>query len=116
MIIKRKSLPPHIAGALGRKQNVVVTITEGPVETFGTWWDSGSKSTYHAINLVTGHLGTPEYTTEYRDLAFGHKIQNAIVSPDVAIVVLGTSSGKPATPHLYLHPDDCDLVEGKGSA
>ncbi len=111
-IIKRKSLPPHIAEALGRKKNVIVTITEGPIETFGTWWDGGSRSTYHAMNLNTGFLGGPDYMDEVRKLNFGHEVRKAIVSPGTAIVVLGISSGKTSTPRLYVHPKDRGLVGG----
>ena len=109
--IERKSLPAHIAKALGRKRNVNYTITDSSVECYGTWWDGGSRSSYHAISLAGGGLMQPTYTDEVRELGFGHKVKNAKVSSGQLVVCLGTFCGKPATPHIYIHPDDKGLVE-----
>lgn len=69
----------------------------------GTYWDSGSRSTYTAINLETGrNIGAPQYAPPQ----FGGPKTDPIVEiPEgVAIVETGVFCGKTATASVYVNP------------
>lgn len=69
----------------------------------GTYWDGGSRSTYHAVDLATlRQLPAPQYAPPQ----FGGPATDPQVSiPEgVAIVCTGVFQGKPATARVYLNP------------
>jgi|ETNvirnome_6_100_1030635.scaffolds.fasta_scaffold13441_4 hypothetical protein len=108
--ILRKSLPSHVAKILGRKRSVFVSVTASPVACTGTMWQGGSRSSWHELPLAGGFLSTPTYVGEGTPLPFGNVQRNAQPRVGVAIVEMGTFCGKPATPHIYLHPEDATLL------
>ena len=68
-----------------------------------TYWDGGSRSTYTAVCLTTGHnKGAPQYAPPQ----FGGPANAPTVSiPEgIAIVETGVFQGKTATATVYLNP------------
>lgn len=69
----------------------------------GTYWDEGSRSTYHAVDLRTmRQLPAPQYNPPQ----FGGPATDPTVAiPEgVAIVETGIFQGKPATARVYVNP------------
>ena len=71
----------------------------------GTYWDGGSRNEYAAIDLATGrNAGAPQYDPpQFGGPRTDPRVQLPV---GVAIVRAGTFCGKPATAHVYLHPDN----------
>ena len=71
----------------------------------GTYWDGGSRSTYTAVDILSGRSkGAPQYAPA----ASGGPRQAPTVSipPGVAIVETGYSCGKVATASVTINPAD----------
>lgn len=87
-----------------RKHKVIISVTAS-VELTGTFWDGGSRSSYVAVELATKRSkGAPQYAPPQFG---GPRVAPCVeLPPGVAIVECGTFCGKPATAHLYLHPDN----------
>jgi len=71
----------------------------------GTYWDGGSRSTYHAVRLSDGYcLGAPQYNPPQ----FGgpQTDPHVEIPQGVAIVETGTFCGKTATACVYCNPSD----------
>lgn len=91
----------------GRMRKVYVRLATF-VEAYGTHWEGGSKSTYYAVDLLTGeskHLPgqggnpftsgpIPTYRTDSRTV----------------IVETGYFCGKPSAPRVHLHPSCAALA------
>ena len=70
-----------------------------------TYWDGGTRLSFHAVRLTDNFaLGAPQFNPPQ----FGGPITDPIVNipVGVAIVSTGVMCGKPATAHIYFHPDD----------
>jgi len=95
--VKTRNLAPRFRG-LTRKHNVAVIEYDGDnaeVECFGCWWDGGSKSEYHTIDLTTGRINPiggqgspPEY---------GGMIPRVKLTPGLGVLEGGVFCGKIAT-------------------
>ncbi len=85
-----------------RKHQFTLTASE-TVCLSNTYWDGGSRSTYTAIDLITGrNKGAPQFDPP----EFGGPKTAPIVSiPEgIAIVETGVFMGKPATAHIFVNP------------
>lgn len=85
-----------------RKREAVLMARE-TVAISGTYWDGGSRSTYHAVDLATlRQLPAPQYAPPQ----FGGPATDPTVAiPEgVAIVETGIFMGRPATARVYLNP------------
>jgi hypothetical protein len=87
-----------------RKHQATLSASE-TVRLSGTYWDGGSRSTYTAVDLLTGRSkGAPQYDPPQ----FGGPRVDPVVSlPEgIAIVETGVFMGKPATARVYVHPSN----------
>lgn len=87
-----------------RKAKAFIKVS-ATVTLSNTFWDGGSRSTYHAVRLIDGFsLGAQQYAPA----AFGGPRQSPVVEiPDgVAIVETGIFCGKPATASVTISPND----------
>lgn len=87
-----------------RKHKVIVSVTDS-VELAGTFWDGGSRSSYVAVELASNRSkGAPQYAPPQFG---GPRVAPRVTLPvGVAIVECGTFQGKPATAHVFIHPDN----------
>lgn len=84
----------------GRGRSILARET---VAISGTYWDGGSRSTYHAVDLATlRQLPAPQYAPPQ----FGgpRTAPEVDLPPDVAIIETGTFCGKTATATVYINP------------
>jgi len=93
-----------------KKHNASVSIVEA-VSYTGTFWDGGSRSEYTAVCLSTGKA---VHGPQFNPPQFGGPKEDLRVNlpQGFAIVEHGTFMGKPATPHVYIHPLDAKAVLG----
>ena len=70
----------------------------------GTCWDGGSRSVYYLVHIDSRHA---EALPSSVPPQFGGPtvVPTKAIQPGYAIVEAGTFCGKPATPTVYLHPD-----------
>jgi hypothetical protein len=87
------------------KKRTAYVHVRADVTLSGTYWDGGSRSTYHAVNLATRKVSA---APQYSPPQFGGPIADPTVSipAGAAIVRTGTFCGKPATAAVYLNPAD----------
>jgi hypothetical protein len=85
-----------------KKRKAFITITE-KVELYGTYWDSGSRNTFTAVNLATGSVVTgPQYAPPQFN---GPKETPVVILPDgIVMVKTGYFCGKTATATVYVNP------------
>lgn len=72
-------------------------------------WDSGSKSVFHAVNLVSKRVKSMSHWVMSAPWSPEQKYrENAVVDliPGFAVVETGWFMGKPSKAYLYVHPDD----------
>lgn len=90
-----------------RKKHAFLHVTD-KVTLSGTYWDGGSRSEYYAVQLATMQkLAAPHYDPPQ----FGGptKSPQVEIPKGVIIVESGIFCGKPATPVIYVRPDDLAL-------
>jgi len=87
-----------------RKRNAYIYVSDF-VALDGTYWDGGSRYTYHTINLATRKVGA---APQYAPPQFGgpRETPQAPLISGAAIVRIGIFCGKTATVKIYLHPED----------
>lgn len=85
-----------------RKREATILVRDR-VMLSGTYWDEGSRSTYHAVDLATlRSLGAPQYDPPQY---CGPSTDPVVAIPEnVAIVKTGIFQGKTATATVYIHP------------
>lgn len=85
-----------------RKHKAILRVCES-VTLSGTYWDGGSRSSYAAVDLLTGrNKGAPQYNPPQFG---GPKTDPCVSIPEgVAIVQTGVFCGKTATAFVYLNP------------
>lgn len=94
-----------------RKREASILARE-TVAISGTYWDGGSRSTYHAVDLATlRQLPAPHYDPPQ----FGGPSTDPTVNiPEgVAIVCTGVFQGKPATARVYVNPANVAKLIGE---
>lgn len=87
-----------------RKHKAYLTVTD-TVELQGTYWDSGSRSTYVAVDLASKvSRGAPQYAPPQ----FGGPRSTPTVTLPVGVAIVegGIFCGKPATARVFIHPDN----------
>jgi len=87
-----------------RKHQATLSASE-TVRLSGTYWDGGSRSTYTAVDLVTGRSkGAPQYDPPQ----FGGPMVDPVVAiPEgIAIVETGIFQGKQAIARVYVNPSN----------
>lgn len=95
-----------------RKKNIQVYSRE--TVSCSSHWDGGSRDAWEARTLTrVGEGETAVFTVGYSDLPvnLGGGFPNFfpgenVLTPGRCLVRTGTFCGKPATPTIYLHPDD----------
>lgn len=87
-----------------KKHNASVWVCD-TVTLSGTYWDGGSRNTYHAINIHTRKVGA---APQYNPPQFGGPSEDltVLVPAGAAIVRTGIFCGKTATAAVYLNPAD----------
>ena len=87
-----------------KKHNATVWVRD-TVTLSGTYWDGGSRNTYHAINIRTRQVGA---APQYNPPQFGGPVEDPTVPvpAGAAIVRTGVFCGKTATAVVYLNPAD----------
>ena len=93
-----------------KKHKAFVHVAE-TVSLSGTYWDSGSRSTYTAVRLADGYsLGAPQYAPPQ----FGGPRETPVVEipSGVVIVETGIFCGKPATASVTISPVDATKFIG----
>jgi hypothetical protein len=85
-----------------RKRQATLSASE-TVGLYGTYWDGGSRSTYTAVDLLTGRSkGAPQYDPPQFG---GPRIVPEVAIPEgIAIVQTGIFMGKTATASVYVNP------------
>jgi len=87
-----------------RKRKAFFSVAE-TVSLTGTYWSSGSRSTYTAVRLADGFaLGAPHYNPPQ----FGGPTHapECVIPAGVAIVETGIFCGRPATAFVRIGPAD----------
>jgi hypothetical protein len=86
-----------------RKRDAFLRVTS-QCTLSGTYWDGGSRSTYHAVDISTGRvLPAPQYNPPQFG---GPRTDPTVDIPDgVAIVRTGVFCGKTATATVYVNPN-----------
>jgi len=111
MLFKITDLVPHMRlRGITRKRSVSITVTETGTDNFGTWWDGGSRRVLSYISILTGKC---ESSIPTAGPFGGGEVRDVPMKEGFAILDCGTFCGKPATPHLYVHPDDLADILGK---
>jgi hypothetical protein len=112
MIERSASHFPAICKALGyRKRKVWIHVSES-VTFSQVNWDGGSKSEYHALDLATGKLSSPDMG---RKAPWENPFEGMTVAiPDgVVIARTGYFCGKPSTLALYVNPANMPKLLGE---
>lgn len=93
-----------------RKREACLLVRER-VMLSGTYWDGGSRSTYHAVDLRTLRtLPAPQYNPPQY---CGPSTDPVVEIPEsVAIVKTGVFMGKTATATVYIHPNNATRFIG----
>jgi len=104
--LKQVPVIKRALGKMARRRTVFVQYAES-VRCSGTFWDGGSRSSYHHLSPA-GALESVEYPLAPPQHG-GGPAPEVRVKPGWAIVQLGTSCGKPAFPTLYVRPMDCEV-------
>ena len=94
-----------------RKREASILARE-TVAISATYWDEGSRSTYHAVELATlRQLPAPHYNPPQ----FGGPATDPTVAiPEgVAIVCTGVFQGKTATARVYVNPSNLTKLIGE---
>lgn len=74
-----------------------------------SYWDGGSRYTYHAIDLRTLRaLPAPQYSPPQ----YGGPTPTVTIPEGVAIVKTGIFMGKTATATVYIHPSNATRLIG----
>lgn len=91
-----------------RKRKAMVSRHSCNVTLSGTYWDSGSRSSYSLVDLNTMQV---QPQAHHAPVQFGGPREDPVIVllPHQAVVKTGTFLGKPATPVVFLHPD-CDKM------
>lgn len=82
-----------------KHQATVVVVDRVPLQ--GTYWSDGNRSTYNAVDMLTGRsAGAPQYDPPQ----FGGPRETPVVTipENVAIVETGTSRGETARAYVYV--------------
>lgn len=90
-----------------RKQATVVVVDT--VTLHGTYWDGGSRSTYNAVDMLTGRsAGAPQYDPPQ----FGGPQETPVVTipENVAIVETGYSCGKIMRAYVYVRASNVNKL------
>jgi hypothetical protein len=87
-----------------RKRDASIRVTNS-VCISGTYWDGGSRSSYHAVNLSNRKVSSaPQYAPpQFGGPAADHTVT---LPAGAAIVRTGVFCGKPATAAVFLNPAD----------
>ncbi len=101
--MKRTDLPTALRKISRKREVAIEVVPEGGVRTFGTWWDGGSRATYDLVCIRTGGHAACQCPTS----PFGPVSSVTLYpAPGHVIVEGGTFCGKPATPRLYVRPEE----------
>lgn len=105
--INRTQLPGTVKHH-SKGRNAIVEC-RATVNTYGTWWDGGSKEEYRFVRLADGVCRSSGAPTQ----PFGPVTSVELtLTPGEVVVQTGTFCGKPSTMHVYCHPDDLCRVLG----
>lgn len=85
-----------------RKTNVLFSI-RSKIETYGTYWDGGSKNEYYTITKTGVIAAVPCVGPAPFDNRPNPVIE---LTDDLAVVMIGFFCGKPSTPHIYVKNKD----------
>jgi len=93
-----------------RKQNVQIVAAE-TVTLHGLNWDGGSKSEYHAVNLDTLAMTSPDLGREHPwfNRYEGAKVQ---IPPNHAVIRTGIFLGQTAMMVIHVHPSNVPKLLG----
>ena len=102
LTVNKNELPQHIQRMLSRitrkrKFTVSCNYDDGDsVETFGTWWDGGSKYAYSRFSCTDGSVYMLNYGAleVARELAYGHKTYNVPITHDMGVLKSSEGSYK----------------------
>jgi hypothetical protein len=103
--LENGTLLRDIVGLVSRKRKAVMARPTTAVTLSGTYWDSGSRDSYYLVNLVTRGVVPLEHQSP---MQFGGPRQGPqqLLEPGYAVIQAGVFCGKPATPVVYLHPEE----------
>lgn len=93
-----------------RKQFLSVLSPGQTVSTFGSWWDGGSKSSFHFRRLTDGAVRSASYSSLAPQ--FGGEVTSLRPEPGYALVKTGYFRGKPSTPHVHILAEDLPALLG----
>jgi len=99
------SMLKEIVGLVSKKRKAIIARPSGSVRISGTYWNGGSRSSYFLVHIASkrvqplAHHSPPQYGGPKED-----PIQ--MLEPGYAVIEAGVFCGKPATPTVYLHPEE----------
>jgi len=104
MTVKASDVSEIMRAVGSRKRTAWITPSES-VSYSGTFWDGGSRSEYTAIDLETGRAVSG---VRFNPPMFGGPNETPVVPVPQGVVIVrhGVCMGKPATPHIFVHPSD----------
>jgi len=90
---------------VSKKQKAILAKRTTSVRISCTYWDEGSKSEYHLIHIASKRVVPLAAQAPYQ---YGGLKEDPIqlIEKGYAVVEAGTFCGKPATPVVYLHPEE----------
>ena len=94
----------NIVKLVSKKRKAFLAAPTTEVRMSGTYWDGGSRSNYFLVNLATKEV---KPLAGVAPVQFGGPCVDPVQHLQVgyAVIEAGTFCGKPATPTVYLHPE-----------
>lgn len=113
--LEKKTAPELLswaASCVSRKRKMYVSIIDGPVRLHSDYWSEGSRSQWYVADHIKG---TCKRVSGGQNGLFGgaDPCNEYVVRPGVMVIDCGVFCGKPATPHLYVHPVDYARAYGQ---
>ena len=96
-----------------RKRDATVVVVD-TVALHGTYWSGGARSSYAAVDMVTGRSqGAPQYAPPQ----FGGPQETPVVTipENVAIVETGTFDSKPTRAYVYVRAANVNKLLSQGN-
>lgn len=91
-----------------RKRRAMMAPRRNEVYISGTSWSGGSRSSWYRIRLSDNHV---EPLAHYAPAQFGGPAEppRLLLQPGTVVVEAGVFQGRPATPVIYVHPNETEL-------
>lgn len=87
------------------KKHKAIVYRQDAVALDGTFWDGGSRSDYHLVEIATGNIEALPRSDPPQFGGVKAAVTRAI-EPGFAVIRSGVFCGKPSTPSIYIRNDE----------